>query len=136
MAGENISTIMVQSIKVTFPMDENKDLELLLFLMVQKQKLIGSKHMFKDKEKYNTPMVIFSKVSITCHKNMVKGCIFGLIIQNMRVNLRKTPYKERPEFTLLPISIIMEELEMENEMDREIMFTKMETLLLVNGEMI
>lgn len=92
--------------------------------------------MFKDKEKYNTPMVIFSKVSITCHKNMVKGCIFGLIIQNMRVNLRKTPYKERPEFTLLPISIIMEELEMENEMDREIMFTKMETLLLVNGEMI
>ena len=92
MDGESISTIMVQSMKEISPMEGNKALEQLLFLMVQKYKPTGSKLMLREKEKYFIPMVTFSKVNIKCHKSMVKECISGVpTTLNIKVNLRKIP---------------------------------------------
>jgi transcriptional regulator with GAF, ATPase, and Fis domain len=137
MDGENISTIMALSIKETFLMEESKVLEQSLFLMEPKSKLIGNKHTFKDKGKYFIPMAIFSKANIICLKSMAKDYIFGVLtIPNMKDNLKKTLYRGRLGYISLPINIIMVESEMESEMAKEIMFIKMEILLLENGKMI
>jgi len=78
--------------------------------MEQKYKQIGIKLMLKARAKYFIQMEIFSMVNIKCHKSMEKVFIFGvLIIQNIKANLRKIPFKEMLKFISLQINIILVE---------------------------
>lgn len=142
MGGVNIGIIMALCMKAILLMAEKMDLERLAFPTEQEYKLIGSKHMSKDKVRYTIQMVIIIKDNIICLKNMEKVFIFGVhkVLkvhqQNMKDNLKKTHFKVKQEFILQTDNIIVVGLGTVKEMDKEHTFTKMETLLKVNGKTI
>jgi hypothetical protein len=68
---------------------------------------------------------------------MVKDCIYGeMIIQNMKVSLKRIHYKERPKSILHKNKVILEGLETVEGMDKGNMCMRMEMSLVDSGKTI
>ena len=137
MDGASIIITMALYMREILPMEGNKALELLYFLMVPKYKRIGNRPMFRVRARYSTPMATFTTASTTCHKSTARAYTSGaLTTPNTKANSKKTPSKVKPAFISPKTSIISAAFATASVTVKAIISTKTETLLMESGKMI
>lgn len=136
-AGGSIFITMEPYMRETLPMEEKTVTGLLPLPTEQGLRRIGSRHMYKGRERFSILMGTFSKANITCPKNMGKASTCGVVTtQSTKGSSKRTLCKGRHESILPTDNTTSAGLEMEREMARGTMTMKTGTLSMGSGKTI
>lgn len=105
MEKENIIIIMVSYTKAPLLMAKKMVSALLLFLKRPKLRHIGTRLIYKDKEKYSIIMAIILREIIIFPKNQDKECTFGKI-SSTKVNSPRIICKVLPSSDIHKMNIM------------------------------